>query len=310
MGDRPPGNWRMPRHMPRPMPPQHNSQATNVSHLTEMSLAIATQNRQSAEIIERFCANMTNESRLFNRRDSCPEYNNDYVELDLDPNDPYGTNSNNQAPYEGGGNNQSGAPRRPKDKNQYVESDFSPNNPYGAENIIEVPVQDNQAPYQGNSQTLYEGEGNNQFSHGDHAEGSNNQTPYEGRGNNQTPPQNNQAPNEPQRRQWRIRREYIEPLPEPGFDDVDNPYEAENNQAPYEGGGNNQTPYGGGGSSEAIAQAETSNQGKELLPNMRERERDSQDSQPRNDRSRSPPPQRERECHRPRAMIQPKKRRG
>ncbi|KAK1463342.1 hypothetical protein CMEL01_13411 [Colletotrichum melonis] len=80
MGDRPPGNWRMPRHMPRPMPPQQNSQATNVSHLTEMSLAIATQNRQSAEIIERFCASMTNESRLFNRRDSRPEYNNDYVE--------------------------------------------------------------------------------------------------------------------------------------------------------------------------------------------------------------------------------------
>ncbi|KAK1474105.1 hypothetical protein CCUS01_17136 [Colletotrichum cuscutae] len=185
MGDRPPGNWRMPRHMPRPMPPQQNSQATNVSHLTEMSLAIATQNRQSAEIIERFCANMTNESRLFNRRDSRPEYNNDY------------------APYEGGGNNQSGAPRRPKDKNQYAESDNSANNPYGVENIIEVPVQDNQAPYQGNIQTLYEGGGNNQFSHGDHAEGSNNQTPYEGEDNNQAPPQNNQAPNEPQRRQRR-----------------------------------------------------------------------------------------------------------
>ncbi|KAI3540883.1 hypothetical protein CABS01_06770 [Colletotrichum abscissum] len=226
MGDRPPGNWRMPRHMPRPMPPQQNPQATNVSHLTEMSLAIATQNRQSAEIIERFCANMTNESRLFNRRDSRPEYNNDYVELATTQTTPTGQRATTRPPTR-------------------AESDFSANNPYGVENIIEVPVQDNQAPYQGNNQTLYEGGGNNQFSHGDHAEGS-----------------------------------------------------------------NNQTPYGGGGSSETIAQAETSNQGKELLPNMRERERDSQDSQPRNDRSRSPPPQRERECHRPRAMIQPKKRRG
>ncbi|KXH25003.1 hypothetical protein CSIM01_10834 [Colletotrichum simmondsii] len=322
MGDRPPGNWRKPRHMLRPMPPQQNSQATNVSPLT---VAIATQNRQNAEIIERFCVNMTNESRQSNRRDSRPRYNNDYVELGYDPNDPYETKSNNRAPYEGGGNNQSGAPSRPKYNNQCAEPDFSLNNPYGTENIIEVPIQDNQAPFQGNNQTLYEGGSNTQSPgrpkyNNDYVETDvepndpygtedNNQVPlhgiqapYEGRGNNQVPFQGEQVlyegrGNNRSKGRPKFNNNYVDPDFDPN-----NPYgTASNTQAPDQGNQapyqrNNQTPYGGLGNSEARAQAETSNRGKELFPRERERERKrgSQDSQPRNDRSRSPPPQRER----------------
>ncbi|KAJ3942221.1 uncharacterized protein N0V96_007716 [Colletotrichum fioriniae] len=109
--------------------------------------------------------------------------------------------------------------------------------------------------------------------------------------------------------QRKTRPKWIEKDQYPGADfDICNPYGTESNaqapfksnQAPFQGNqapfqGNqapfqgNQAPYGGDGG-EARAQAGTSSQAKELFP--RERERDSENSQPRNDRSRSPPAQR------------------
>ncbi|KAJ0301737.1 hypothetical protein COL516b_007714 [Colletotrichum fioriniae] len=81
--------------------PQQTSGTPAETYTKEMNMATDTENKEQAEIYERFCTNVANESRPSNQRKTRPKWieKDQYPGADFDICNPYGTESNAQAPF-------------------------------------------------------------------------------------------------------------------------------------------------------------------------------------------------------------------